>query len=68
MSGYIARVERVTDQVAELSVVDRMTRLPRRLGSAELLPGVALARGDRVLTVDLDGGSVAIVRRMPDLP
>jgi hypothetical protein len=67
MSAFVARVERVTAQVAELSVVDLATRRPRKLGAAELLPGVALAAGDRVLATDLDTGGIAIIRRLPAL-
>lgn len=68
MSAYIARVERVTTSLAELSVTDPLTRTSRILGSAELIEGVVLAPGDRVLTVDLTAGGVAIVRRLPPLP
>lgn len=68
MSAYIARVERVTSSVAELSVTDPLTRTSRKLGFAELVEGVTLTPGDRVLTVDLTTGGVAIVRRLPPLP
>jgi hypothetical protein len=67
MTAFIARVDRVTAQLAELSIVEA-TRTRRKVGSAELIPDVVLAAGDRVLAIDLDVGGVAIIRRLPALP